>query len=215
MKTPHIHPTNQTPPPSSHSHSEVTSSEQINCPKQKQKSELQIEKPIQQKENHNDCFIEAHNNVLEEQTVANESSILISKERNTIVEQINRFTKIKTICENRYNKNEDQKVLESELMNISESNPYTGKKKERRVKHKPQRSGSVPETGRKVNKMEEIQQITCNIHSVPATGRIVHEREIKQQMDKDKSKISKDAQRRRTLRKQNTKREKTNHANTT
>jgi hypothetical protein len=97
----------------------VTSLEQIDCPKQKQKSEIQIEKPIQQKENHNYCFIEAHNNVLDEQQIAKESSILISKERNTIAEQINRFIKIETICENRYKKNKDQKVLKSELMNIS------------------------------------------------------------------------------------------------
>jgi hypothetical protein len=53
--------------------------------------------------------------------------------------------------------------------------------------------------------MEEIQQITSNIQSVPTTGRIVHKREIKQQMDKNTIKISKDAQSTKMENAQNTK----------
>jgi hypothetical protein len=48
-------------------------------------NEIQIQKPKLTDENHNDCFIEAHNKELEEQQSANENIILIRKERNTIV----------------------------------------------------------------------------------------------------------------------------------
>jgi hypothetical protein len=71
--------------------------------------EIQIQKLKQTKENHNDCFIEAHNKELEEQRSANENTILIRKEWNTIVKQINRLIKIGTVCED--NKNQDEDVI--------------------------------------------------------------------------------------------------------
>jgi hypothetical protein len=88
-KTPRVQLTNQRSPPLP---LEIILPEQKDCPtiivQQRYKNgEIQIQKPKQTKENHNDCFIEAHNKELEEQRSAMENTILIiRKERNTIVE---------------------------------------------------------------------------------------------------------------------------------
>jgi hypothetical protein len=49
--------------------------------------ELPHELPQQQ--NHDDCFIEAHNKILDEQQAANDSINQMRKERTTMVNQLN------------------------------------------------------------------------------------------------------------------------------
>jgi hypothetical protein len=74
--------------PSSTTQSESLSTEDKNHPTiglQQKYNKTRIHKPKLTDENHNDCFIEAHNKELEEQRTANEIIILIRKERNTIV----------------------------------------------------------------------------------------------------------------------------------
>jgi hypothetical protein len=44
---------------------------------------------LPQQQNHNDCFIEAHNKILDKQQAANDSINRLRKERTTMVNQLN------------------------------------------------------------------------------------------------------------------------------
>jgi hypothetical protein len=84
---PHIHLTIISPPPLLQSHPDKIPKEPIEgrYPKQKQKGERQANETKQTKNNPNDCFIEAHNKILDEEQAANDSINRIQKERNTMV----------------------------------------------------------------------------------------------------------------------------------
>jgi hypothetical protein len=66
---------------------------------------LPHELPTQQ--NHNDCFIESHNKILDKQQAANDSINRMRKERTTMVNQLNRMINIDTVHENTKSNNND------------------------------------------------------------------------------------------------------------
>jgi hypothetical protein len=72
---------------------------------QKQKSERQVN---EKQNNHNDCFIEAHYKIPDEEQAANNSINRMRKERITMVNQLNRMITIDTVQENtKKNNNND------------------------------------------------------------------------------------------------------------
>jgi hypothetical protein len=62
---------------------------------------------LQQHPNHNDCFIEAHNKILDKEQAANDSINRMQKERTTMVNQLNRMINIDTVHENTKDNNND------------------------------------------------------------------------------------------------------------
>jgi hypothetical protein len=60
---------------------------------------------LPQQQNHNDCFIEAHNKIPNEQQAANDSINRIQKERTTMVNQLNRMMNIDTVHDTKNNHN--------------------------------------------------------------------------------------------------------------
>jgi hypothetical protein len=62
---------------------------------------------LPQQQNHNDCFIEAHNKILDEVQAANDSINQMRKERTTMVNQLNRMININTVHENTKNNSND------------------------------------------------------------------------------------------------------------
>jgi hypothetical protein len=62
------------------------------------------ELPQQQKQY--DCFIEAHNKILDEQQAANDSINQMRKERTTMVNQLNRMINIDTVHDTKNNNND-------------------------------------------------------------------------------------------------------------
>jgi hypothetical protein len=71
------------------------------------KYELTKVPELPQQPNHNDCFIEAHNKILDKEQAANKCINCMGKERTTMVNQLNRMIKIDTVHENTKNKNND------------------------------------------------------------------------------------------------------------
>jgi HAMP domain-containing protein len=60
---------------------------------------------LPQQQNHNDCFIEAHNKILDEQQAANDSINRMQKERTTMVNQLNWMINIDTVHDTKNNHN--------------------------------------------------------------------------------------------------------------
>jgi hypothetical protein len=60
---------------------------------------------LPQQQNHNDCFIEAHNKILDEQQAAKDSINRMQKERTTMVNQLNRMITIDTVHDTKNNHN--------------------------------------------------------------------------------------------------------------
>jgi hypothetical protein len=65
----------------------------------RQVNKLQTKQESQQQTNHNDCFVEAHNKILEEQHAANDSITRMREEQITMAKQLNRMITIETISE--------------------------------------------------------------------------------------------------------------------
>jgi hypothetical protein len=69
------------------------------------KNELTKVPELPQQQNHNDCFIEAHNKILDEQQAADDSVNWMQKERTTMVDQLNRMINIDTVHDTKNNHN--------------------------------------------------------------------------------------------------------------
>jgi hypothetical protein len=61
---------------------------------------------LPQQQNHNDCFIEAHNKILDKQQATNDSINWMQKERTTMVNQLNRMINIDTVHDTKNNNND-------------------------------------------------------------------------------------------------------------
>jgi hypothetical protein len=89
----------------------LTEQKNQNKPLEQNKNELtkahDLPYELLQQQNHNDCFIEAHNKILDEQQAANDSINRMRKERTTMVNQLNRMINIDTVHENIKNNNND------------------------------------------------------------------------------------------------------------
>jgi hypothetical protein len=110
---------------------------------------------ITKQNNHNNCFIEAHDKILDEQQTANDTIIQRQQERITIVNQVNKMIVIDTVVED--NKNKNIKIAtENEIMNIisSEKVPL---KSERKIERSTKTNQSVPTTRRSVQGIQIIE----------------------------------------------------------
>jgi hypothetical protein len=121
------------------------------------KNELTKALKLPQQQNHNDCFIKAHNKILDEEQAANDSINRMQKERTTMVNQLNRMIKIDTVHENNKNNNNDIGYV------------ITGNNNNEII-----RTQHLQVTGeRSDNETEDIK------HQVPETRRVVQESQAK------------------------------------
>jgi hypothetical protein len=81
---------------------------------------------LPQQPNHNDCFIEAHNKILDKEQAANNSINRMRKERTTMVNQLNQMINIDTVHENTKHKNNDigYAITDSNIMRLSVQENY-------------------------------------------------------------------------------------------
>jgi hypothetical protein len=103
-KTPRVALTNATPSsPSIRTEEVLREQKNQNTSLEKNNNRLTKIPELSQQPNHNDCFIEAHNKILDEQQAANKSINQFRKGRTTMVNQLNRMIKIETVHENNNN----------------------------------------------------------------------------------------------------------------
>jgi hypothetical protein len=100
-KTPRVALTNSIPLPPS-----IILREQKNENKSLEQNKIEPAKThvSLQQQNHNDCFIEAHTKILDEQQAANDSINRMHKERMTMVNQLNRMITIDTVHDTKNHK---------------------------------------------------------------------------------------------------------------
>jgi hypothetical protein len=125
-------------------------------------------------ENHNDCFIEAHDKILEEQMIANRSIIQRGEERKYIVNQFKQMIKIETVYENNqtknYKNNEEQQVISSVLLPVTRENKNCSLKN--KIEEEIKEKGSVLELRRIVHKTE----FTNKIQTTPTAASEISEK---------------------------------------
>jgi hypothetical protein len=139
------------------------------------KNELTKIPELPQQQNHNDCFIEAHNKILDEQQAANESINRMRKERTTMVNQLNWMIKIETVHENNKDNNNDigytiteinnNEIISTEKLQVTRERSNTDTED---IKHQ------VPETRRVVQESQ-----AKNDTKLPPTDMIQNEEKLR------------------------------------
>jgi hypothetical protein len=135
-------------------------------------------KPSTHHNNHNHCFIESHDKVLDEQQQANNTIIKRQHEQNTIVNQIKKMITIETVMEDNNKNNNSNFEYENEFMNVL-SGEQIQIKSEKKTKINPESTKinrSVPETRTIVQDDEQIDGVKSKQYidsSVPASRTIV------------------------------------------
>jgi hypothetical protein len=140
--------------------------------------------------NHNDCFIEAHNRMLDELQAVNHNAIRLNKERRTMVDQVKRMITIETVSKQntKSNNNEnnnnnenigDEIVISSKQVPITRiielkttENMKTSVPESRRIVQKSILNNASTDTIKRIE--EDIQKFDQNTN----TGMKAHEHKV-------------------------------------
>ena len=130
--------------------------------------------------NHNYCFIESHNKVLDEQQTANDTIIKRQHERHTMINQIKKMIIIETIVEDNNNNNNNNTEYENEFMNVlnREQIQIKSEMKTKINSESTKINQSVPVTRTIVQGKEQIDEVKSNQYtnsSVPDSRTIVQD----------------------------------------